>query len=530
MRPRLSSPLATDLAVEQFAQDVGVARMAGRLFEEVHEYPAEVHRGLIRVTRGQLVEAGSESHDVVDPSPGALIDVDGRGNRVSRGDGAVGGLVVLTGETLENPERFGAGHVLQEPEKSGTAGHGRSPGRLLVDSGHLPDERVTLVLEQSMERRPLVDVQARRLLIGHGPIVRARVDASAPVPAMILAMDTLAQLIVRTSTAEDGGTALALFDTVDPVAIAGRIEDFVARRLAPVDHALFYRAGVGAVAGVVLVDGSRVVVKVHRWNVTTERLRAVQRLQDHQAGAGLPAPRPLVAPEPLGQGLAIAEEMIRGGSADGRDGSVRRTIAGGLHDFVSAAGDFAEMSALGSPLMLRNPVEPLWPEPHDVRFDFEATTAGAEWIDELALSARRRLHDLGPDRVAGHFDWRVGNLGFGHGKIVAIYDWDSVSAAPEAVVVGNTAAQFSVDWANGDPDPLPTPAEMDAFVDDYGRARGRGFDRKESDLLDAANLAMCAYGARCQHADRTLYPALGGADDSGWLRLLCQRGERWFGR
>ena len=178
--------------------------------------------------------------------------------------------------------------------------------------------------------------------------------------------------------------------------------------------------------------------------------------------------------------------------------------------------------------MLRSLEEPLWPEPHDVRFDFEATARGAEWIDELATAARRRLQDLGHDRVAGHFDWRVGNLGFGDGGVVAIYDWDSVAAAPEAVVVGNTAAQFSADWANGDPDPLPTLAEMHAFVDDYARARGRGFDGKECALLDAANLALCAYGARCQHSNRTLYPELGGADDTGWLRLLRQRGERWF--
>lgn len=346
---------------------------------------------------------------------------------------------------------------------------------------------------------------------------------------MIVAMNTLAELVARTTATADGGTARAIFDTVDPVAIAARIEDFVARWLAPVDRALFYRAGVGVVAGVVLVDGSRVVVKVHRWNVSAERLRAVQRLQHHQMGAGLPAPRPLVAPEPLGQGLAVAEEMMRGGSANAGDASLRRAIAGGLHDFMSAARAFGEMSALGSPLMLRNLVEPLWPEPHDVRFDFEATASGAGWIDELALSARRRLQDLGSDRVAGHFDWRVGNLGFDDGKIVAIYDWDSVSTAPEAVVVGNTAAQFSVDWAKGDPDPLPTPDEMDAFVEEYGRARGRGFNRKERDLLDAANLAMCAYGARCQHSDRTLYPALAGADDTGWLRLLRRRGERWFG-
>ena len=46
--------------------------------------------------------------------------------------------------------------------------------------------------------------------------------------------------------------------------------------------------------------------------------------------------------------------------------------------------------------------------------------------------------------------------------------------------------------------------------------------------LDAANLAMIAYSARCQHSDLYLQPEFGVTSAIGWLRLLRDRGERLF--
>lgn len=341
-------------------------------------------------------------------------------------------------------------------------------------------------------------------------------------------MDTLAELIGRASDTWEPSLERAIFDTGDAVAIAQRIQAFIADRLVAVDHALFYRPGVGVVAGLALVDGSEVVVKIHRWNVTVERLRAVQRLQTHLAAAGLPAPHPLVEPHRLGRGIGTVEAMRGGHRGDAGDASVRQEIAAGLHRFVRAASDLDGVESIGSPLVLRPLRAPLWPEPHDVRLDFEATARGAEWIDALAMSARRRLQDLGGAPVVGHFDWRLENLGFTGARIVAIYDWDSVFAAPEAVVVGNAAAQFTADWTGGDPDPLPSLSQMREFVDDYTLARGKAFSSGEWELLDAANLALCTYGARCQHADTMLRPVDGGSVDDRWIRLLRQRGDRYL--
>jgi hypothetical protein len=339
----------------------------------------------------------------------------------------------------------------------------------------------------------------------------------------------LAQLIRQTFKDWRPVVEAAVFDTVDPELIEASMIGFVEIRLGSASKALFYKSGVGVVAGLRLTSGREVVIKVHRWNVTLDRLAAVQRVQTQLADKGLPAPRPLVAPQPLGAGIATVEELLAGGPAVGHDSAIRQACAAGLYRLINGGVDPDEVNELGAPLMIRPSAAALWFEPHDLRFDFETTARGAEWIDELAATARRCLDESGPlPAVVGHFDWRVQNLGFDGDLIVGIYDWDSLTIAPEPVVVGNTAAIFTADWASDDPDPLPSLAEMQAFVDDYEHRRLTPFTANERKVLDAANLFACAYGARCQHSDRQLHPAVGRTPDVGWLRLLHERGGSVF--
>ena len=318
----------------------------------------------------------------------------------------------------------------------------------------------------------------------------------------------------------------AIFGTTDPLLIEETVLHFVESRLGRVAETVFYRPGVGVVVGLRLDGRAGVVIKVHRWNVTSDRLAAVQRVQQKMVEIGQPAPEPLTGPEPLGDGIATIETLLDGFAVDGHSREVRRLLATGIVGFVSADIDPASVTELGHPLMLRPPGAPLWFEPHDLRFDFEATAGGAEWIDRLATAARSILDDcLNMDQVVGHFDWRVQNLGFADGKLSGIYDWDSLAIAPETVVVGNTAAIFSADWTHGS-DPLPAVAEMRAFVADYEQARAHPFTSEERRIIDAANLFACAYGARCQHSDITLYPAIGHGVTAAWIRLLHERAEQ----
>ncbi len=342
------------------------------------------------------------------------------------------------------------------------------------------------------------------------------------------AVTSLTELVARSIAGGDGRLERAILGTSDPAEVARRLESHVAGALsAPLD-ASFYRTSVGIVAGLTLTDGSAVVLKVHRWHASIDRLTAIQVVQAHLAASGLPAPRPLAPPMPLGEGVATIESFVAGQRPTGTEASVRATIATGLHAFIDAARPLRSTAQVGAPLLLRPAGTDLWHEPHDVRFDFDATSKGAAWIDRAARSAQRRLHGGSASPVIGHFDWRVENLGVTGPSITAIYDWDAVGLAAEPVVVGVNAAQFCSDWTRDDADTLPTVVEMRGFVEDYETARGGPFSLDELRLLDAANLWTVAYGARCQHADAAVRPTTVPAPPVRWHRLLVERGEHVF--
>ena len=319
-----------------------------------------------------------------------------------------------------------------------------------------------------------------------------------------------------------------LLGTTEPDTVATAIVS-TCETLGKLQEAVFYEAGVGLVVGLRLEDGREVVVKLHRFNATAERLTVCLEVQAHLNHAGLPAPQPLLPVVPIGSGLATVEELRVGTTADGRDPAVRRSMAIELHRFIEAARPFARDVALEPLWLPASPDDPLWATPHDLRFDFAATAGGAAWIDDLARVALERRRDDAGEIVIGHVDWRVQNLAFDGDLVIAIYDWDSLALVSEPAIVGQAAGGFPIDWRAGHPDPPPTVDEMRAFVADYERARGASFNPSELEALDAANLAMIAYGARCQHSDQLLRPDLGDNAAIGWPRLLRERGEHCFG-
>ena len=335
-------------------------------------------------------------------------------------------------------------------------------------------------------------------------------------------MGDLAPLVA--SAMADGNDLLErnIFGTVHPSDIATQIEDVVTTTFGAYVAPLFYRHGVGIAVGFRL-ERRDVVVKVHHWLASVDRLTAIQRIQLEFLSQGLPVPRPVVGPISLGAGVATVEELILGETADGHDADVRRSLAAAFCRFVSIGRNIKDVSDLEPAVLLRGRADSPWPTPHSPQLNFDATSKGAEWIDHFAQSARRRLEDFVAEPVVGHLDWRVENLGFAGSTLVAIYDWDSVGLAPEAFLVGNTAAVFSSDWShpNGY---LPILGEMHAFVAEYQEARGRSFKKDELAAIDAANLLIVAYGARCQHSRESLSP--GSPNGSGgWIELLRERGE-----
>lgn len=299
-----------------------------------------------------------------------------------------------------------------------------------------------------------------------------------------------------------------VFEDIDPSAMAVALDQFCERALGSgIEQSEFFDASVGSVHGLRLRDGRRVVVKVHGRMAAVSFLSAVRTVQRHLYVRGFPAPEPLVPPALFGNGTVVAEALLdRGEHVDAHEPKVRRAMASELARFIASCRPLVGLRDLGHHLMVVADGQ-LWPTPHDGRFDFEATGAGAEWVDAVARTARR-LRDRGDgagDRVVGHSDWRVQNMRFEHGRLSAVYDWDSVVIEREPVLVGAAAHGFTANYAAQGPwQQRPTLAESVAFVNDYEAARAAPFSGPERQVARASLVYTMAYAARCEHSDAQL--------------------------
>jgi len=325
-----------------------------------------------------------------------------------------------------------------------------------------------------------------------------------------------------------------IFETTEPGRIVAVVDDFCRDHLrAGVAAYEFFASSVGSVHGLRLADGRRVVLKAHRREADVDHLVAVQHVQTALTDAGFPAPRPLLAPTPIAQGVALVETLIDGGErADAHDPVIRRAMAAGLARLIEVARSGPRPSGL---VPWRGATEGLWHRPHDRRFDFAGTAESARWIDELAAEARRQLdaRPTGP-LVIGHGDWRVEHLRFHRGGALrAVYDWDSLAVGPEPAFAGAAAHAFTADWTVERSDQVPQLEESLAFLDDYQRARAARFQGDERRVAMAALVLAMAYGARCQHSDlltdygtRTAQPTRRAAPADGYIPVLARHGEQ----
>lgn len=349
----------------------------------------------------------------------------------------------------------------------------------------------------------------------------AGVDPGPP-PGAPAAHDLLAK-----ATVDHRALVAGLLGTDDPVAVEAAVTRWCASVLGSEVVALpWAAAGSGLAVAVDLADGRGLVVKA-RPAAQAARIAESRALQVALADGGLPVPRPTGPLAPFGPGgMAGAEVRVDDVvPIDARTDGGCEVMARLLHRVVGAAtAGTADHVRFHEPWGIALPAGALWPDPpHDPGFDLVGTAEGAEAIDEVASVFRSRLvaGAAGRDRAVGHVDWRAEHvLVDTGGEVRAIVDWDAVVRAPEAVLVGQAAAGWTVVW--GQPDPYPTVAEARAFVAAYEEARGQPFDRDERDLLDAAHGYVVAYGARCEHSDERTGRAASPAHD-GWRRLLEAR-------
>lgn len=329
-------------------------------------------------------------------------------------------------------------------------------------------------------------------------------------------MSTLAEAIVATVAGWGAEPEQALklerhiFGSSNPLHIAGSVEAFCVSVLgAPIAECLFWRSNVGSVSGLLLADGRQVVIKAHPPTVDVGRLIAVRRVQQYLSERGFSCPSLLTGPVPIAHGHAMVEELVDTGVyADAHEPAIRHVLARTLAHLVritSALGPLPELQPSSMPAAESGA---LWPIPHNAMFDFVATALGAAWIDDLARSAQQALVHDASTFVIGHTDWRAEHFRFVDGVASVIYDWDSLSYAREAAIVGMAAATFTANW-NVPVLLSPSPEETQAFIKEYECARGAPFTVAEQQAILAQVTYTRAYGARCEHSlapTATSYP------------------------
>ncbi len=294
-----------------------------------------------------------------------------------------------------------------------------------------------------------------------------------------------------------------VFGTGDPPEIVAIVDRFCLEVLgAETEEALFYGASAGCVLGVRLHNGGDVVIKAYQQRWQAPFLRAVQRVQAHVGGRGLPCATPLRGPTPLVQGRphqAVVESLLPDpGLRPLSSAAERRVSAAGLARQIGACRELPAPPELADHPLGR-PSDGLYGEPHSPLFDFAGTAEGAEWIDEHAWRAlARRDADERPPVVA-HTDWSARNLRLDEDRLLAVYDWDSVALVPESTGIGQAAVTWSVTADPGGTE-FPTLPDIVGFVADYEEVAGYRLDDEQWRAAGAAAAYTLAYTARCEHA------------------------------
>lgn len=296
----------------------------------------------------------------------------------------------------------------------------------------------------------------------------------------------------------------ALFGDADPRVVAAWFERAAAQLGAPIARAHFCRAGTGRVLGATLADGRRVVLKALRRGARLSRLAACARVRSALASQGFPCSAPLCTPLELGPALLVAEALDeRGAPADGHDPPVRREMAATLAHLVALTRGRPELAdGLGPAWFSAIPRERALPASHSPRYDFEATAAGATWMEEIAREARVTQSDEDDTpNVVGHFDWRAEHLRFEAGRVVTSFDWDSLHLERESVMAGAAAHAFTADASRPERAQAPSVDEMLLFLAAYEEARGTPFSAKQRRTARRSCLFSLAYSARLCHAE-----------------------------
>jgi hypothetical protein len=240
---------------------------------------------------------------------------------------------------------------------------------------------------------------------------------------------------------------------------------------------LFECGNLSQVRGVVLADGREVVIKVRPWQ---DRLRGCVAVQQRLADAGYPCPAPLGNLDQVDGWAVNAEALVAGG--DQRDPALGAgAYAALLRLLIAMAPDVDCVPGLfPSPPWSAwdHPATATWPE-HDDRGTNLNLFDGPAWVDTAAQRVRELLDAYQAPLRVGHSDWESQNIRWTGDCPLAVHDWDSVIAQPEAAIVGFASAVWA---AQGGPGEAANVRQSEAFIQHYER---EGSDWSEQDRAAA---------------------------------------------
>jgi hypothetical protein len=253
-------------------------------------------------------------------------------------------------------------------------------------------------------------------------------------------------------------------------------------------EAVLFRSGhLSEVVRVQLTSGRQVVIKVRPYD---PRLTGCLAVQDRLARTGFPCPAPLTGVTRLGVLAVTAETAIPGGGQlSAKAGAA--PFAALLARLIDSAPDPSRIPTLApSPPWTGwdHPGALLWPDADDEGRDLNALS-GPAWIDETARRVRDRLTVGRASVRIGHGDWESQNIAWVSGVPLAVHDWDSVIAQPEACIVGLAAAVWP---ATG----TASVAQTEDFIASYQVATARVWTQSEVQDAWAAGLWVRLFNAR----------------------------------
>ena len=231
----------------------------------------------------------------------------------------------------------------------------------------------------------------------------------------------------------------------------------------------------------------------------TPGLSGTAAVQRHLWEIGFPCPQPLAGPDELAGFCISAETLVVGDSPVRVGPQVAQLHASALAELIRSAPPVDSVPPLLPP--------PAWAHWDHTEAGLWARIDGTDidlnlepdppWLSDTARRVRARLASLGDPCVVGHADWWSQNLRWVGQRLHVVYDWDSVTAQPEAILAGEAAYMFAkTDFELDGCAPGANVQLTEQFLVAYENARGRRWTIDQREAAWAAGLWIAAFNAR----------------------------------